>query len=151
MILDELVSRGVVPDSVTYNTMMNGACVDILDRAMILMAKLLKLAFLPNTVTINVLLSQFCKQGKPEKALMWGQKLSEFSTCFDKITYKLLDRAYHNLQEDSEISSGTAENSLFLDFLMYITYDYLCRNKPCRDASQNPLKLIDFKGSGKLI
>ncbi|KAM1782000.1 hypothetical protein ACFX11_040509 [Malus domestica] len=51
MILDELVSRGVVPDSVTYNTMMNGACVDILDCAMILMAKLLKLAFLPNTTT----------------------------------------------------------------------------------------------------
>ncbi|KAB2614582.1 pentatricopeptide repeat-containing protein [Pyrus ussuriensis x Pyrus communis] len=131
MMLDELVSRGVVPDSVTYNTMMNGAY----------------LAFLPNTVTINVLLSQFCKQGMPEKAFMWGQKLSEFSTCFDEITYILLDRAYHNLQEDSEISSGTAENSLFLDFVMYITYDYLCRNKPCRDASQNPLKLIDFKGS----
>ncbi|KAB2595260.1 pentatricopeptide repeat-containing protein [Pyrus ussuriensis x Pyrus communis] len=121
MMLDELVSRGVVPDSVTYNTMMNGAYVDMLDRAMILMAKLLKLAFLPNTVTINVLLSQFCKQGMPEKAFMWGQKLSEFSTCFDEITYILLDRAYHNLQEDSEISSGTAENSLFLDFVMYIT------------------------------
>jgi hypothetical protein len=46
------------------------------------------------------------------------------------------------MQEDHETSSATPEKSLFLDFLMYITYDYLCRNKPCRDARQNPLKVV---------
>ena len=33
LMLDELVSAGVVPNIVTYNTMMNGVCNDILDRA----------------------------------------------------------------------------------------------------------------------
>ncbi|PPD67218.1 hypothetical protein GOBAR_DD35908 [Gossypium barbadense] len=54
MMLDELLSAGVVPDSVTYNTMMNGVCKDILDRAMIITAKLLKMAFIPNVITTNV-------------------------------------------------------------------------------------------------
>ncbi|KAF7142568.1 hypothetical protein RHSIM_Rhsim05G0178700 [Rhododendron simsii] len=127
MMLDELVSSGVVPNTVTYNTMMTGVCNDILDRAMILTAKLLKMAFVPNIVTTNLLLSHLCKQGLPERTLMWGQKLSEICVDFDEITFKILDRAYHDIQEDAHYSRGTSGKSLFLDFLMYITYDYLCR------------------------
>ncbi|KAL6981363.1 hypothetical protein U1Q18_022991 [Sarracenia purpurea var. burkii] len=73
MMLDELVSVGVVPNTVTYNTMMNGVCNDILDRAMILIAKLLKMAFVPNIVTTNFLLSHLCKQGLPERTLMGAE------------------------------------------------------------------------------
>ncbi|KAH7843527.1 hypothetical protein Vadar_017714 [Vaccinium darrowii] len=139
MMLDELVSSGVVPNTVTYNTMMTGVCNDILDRAMILTAKLLKMAFVPNIVTTNLLLSHLYKQGLPERTLMWGQKLSEICVDFDDITFKILDKAYHAIQEDAEYSRGTSGKSLFLDFLMYITYDYLCR---CRIPSEKgPVEL----------
>ncbi|KAF8380625.1 hypothetical protein HHK36_028114 [Tetracentron sinense] len=142
--LDELVSVGVVPDTVTYNTMMNGVCGDILDRAMILTAKLLKMAFIPNVVTINLLLSHFCSQGLPERALMWGEKLSQISFSFDHVMYKILDRAYRDIQEDAKIPKETSGKSLFLDFLMYITYDYLCRNRPQSYIWLQPLSTTNF-------
>ncbi|RZC86617.1 hypothetical protein C5167_029964 [Papaver somniferum] len=49
--LDELIASGFIPNTVTCNTMVNGVCCDILERAMILTAKLLKMAFVPNVVT----------------------------------------------------------------------------------------------------
>ncbi|KAK7843496.1 pentatricopeptide repeat-containing protein [Quercus suber] len=116
MMLDELVSAGIVPNTVTYNTMLNGVCSDILERAMILTAKLLKMAFVPNVVTTNVVLSQFCKQGMPERALMWCQKLSEISFDFDEITYRIMDRAYRDIEEDAELFRRESAKSLFLDF-----------------------------------
>ncbi|GMY22964.1 pentatricopeptide repeat-containing protein At1g12620-like isoform X2 [Fagus crenata] len=143
MMLDELVSAGIVPDTVTYNTMLNGVCSDILDRAMILTAKLLKMAFIPNVVTTNVVLSQFRKQGMPERTLMWCQKLSEISFDFDEITYKIMDRAYRDIEEDAKLFRGASAKSLFLDFLMYITYDVMYRNRPQRETNQNTLKLIE--------
>ncbi|TVU31321.1 hypothetical protein EJB05_23003, partial [Eragrostis curvula] len=36
MVLDELVAMGCTPNSVTYNTLMDGICSDVIDRAMIL-------------------------------------------------------------------------------------------------------------------
>ncbi|KAI8022417.1 Pentatricopeptide repeat-containing protein [Camellia lanceoleosa] len=148
MMLDELVLSGAVPNTVTYNTMMNGVCNDILERAMILTAKLLKMAFVPNIVTTNLLLSHLCKQGLPERTLMWGQKLSEFCFDFDEITYKILDRAYRNIQEDAEYFRETSGKSLFLDFLMYITYDYLRRYGPRSETRQYSFQLIDSGSSG---
>ena len=96
MMLDELLSAGIVPNTVTYNTMMNGVCRDILDR--IITAKLLKMAFIPNVITTNVLLSHFCKQGLPKRAVMWCQKLSEISFEFEEVSYKIMDKAYRNIQ-----------------------------------------------------
>eukprot|EP00257_Ricinus_communis_P027020 XP_025014434.1 putative pentatricopeptide repeat-containing protein At1g09680 isoform X2 [Ricinus communis] len=139
--LDELIAVGVVPNTVTYNTMMNAVCTDMLDRAMVLTAKLLKMAFVPNVVTTNVLLSHFCKQGMPEKALIWGQKLSEISFDFDEISYKIMDRAYIKIQNNSEVFRATSEKSLFLDFLMYITYDFF--QTASKKTSQDPVKLIE--------
>ncbi|XP_019424577.1 PREDICTED: pentatricopeptide repeat-containing protein At1g62914, mitochondrial-like isoform X2 [Lupinus angustifolius] len=145
IILDELVSAGIVPDTVTYNTMMSGICNDILDRAMILTAKLLKMGFIPNVTTTNILLSQICKQGMPEKALLWGQKFREISFDFDEISYRILDQAYRLTQTDVELVTvrGTYEKSLFLDFLMYITFDYFSRNKPHQIENENSLELIE--------
>ncbi|GAA0138307.1 hypothetical protein LIER_34916 [Lithospermum erythrorhizon] len=141
--LDELVSAGVVPNTVTYNTLLNGVCKDILDRAMILAAKLLKMAFVPNIVTSNILLSQLCKQGLPRRTLMWGQKLNQIYFDFDEITYKILDKAYHDIQEDAEYVKGTPGKSLFLDFLMYITYDYIIRNSDFTEKRNSSWELID--------
>ncbi|KAL3571783.1 hypothetical protein D5086_025687 [Populus alba] len=120
MMLEELISAGVVPDTVTYNTVMNGVCTDILERAMIVTAKLLKMAFVPNVVTANLLLSHFCKQGMPEKTIMWGQKLNEISFGFDEISIKLMDRAYRNIQDNVDIPKPPPEKSLFLDFLILL-------------------------------
>ncbi|KAJ8450055.1 hypothetical protein Cgig2_033249 [Carnegiea gigantea] len=113
VMLDEIISAGLVPDSATYNIMVNAVCGDMLDRAMILTAKLLKVVFTPNIVTINSLLSHFCKQGLPHKALMWGQRFYEIGFHFDDITSKILDKAYSDLQENMEASvlkglNGTA-------------------------------------------
>ncbi|OVA06879.1 Pentatricopeptide repeat [Macleaya cordata] len=134
--LNELISLGVVPNTVTYNTMMNGVCSDILDRAMILTAKLLKMAFVPNVVTVNLLLSHFCRKGLPERALTWGHKLSQVSFPFDDITYKILERARCDILEDAEIAKETPGESIFLDFLMYITYDYIGRNNSYQDKDK---------------
>ena len=143
IILDQLISAGIVPDTVTYNTMLSGICSDILDRAMIFTAKLLKMGFLPNVITTNMLLSHFCKQGMPEKALIWGQKLREISFGFDEISYRILDQAYCLMQDDVELVRGTYEKHLFMDFLMYITFDYFSRNKPQKIENENSIKLIE--------
>lgn len=84
----------------------------------------------------------------PEKTLLWGQKLSEISFDFDETSYKIMDRAYHNIQENAEFFQETSEKSLFLDFLMYITYDYFCRNRTNYKTSQASLKLIEHCSAG---
>ncbi|KAJ1385202.1 Tetratricopeptide-like helical domain superfamily [Sesbania bispinosa] len=106
IILNQLVSAGIVPNTVTYNTMMSGICSDILDHAMILAAKLLKMGFIPNVITTNILLSHFCKQGIPERALLWGQKLREICFGFDEISYRILEKAYHLVQDDVELDNS---------------------------------------------
>jgi pentatricopeptide repeat protein len=148
MMLEELISAGVVPDTVTYNTVMNGVCTDVLERAMIVTAKLLKMAFVPNVVTANLLLSHFCKQGMPEKTIMWGQKLNEISFGFDEISIKLMDRAYRNIQDNVDVPKPPPEKSLFLDFLMYVTYDYLSRNSLKKNENQGSLKRMEIGYGG---
>lgn len=153
MMLDELVSAGVVPNTVTYNTMMNSACNDILDRAMILAAKLLKMAFIPNTVTANLLLSHLWKQGLPQRTLAWGHKLSEIGFEFDEITHKILDKASHYMQNNTDYFTELTEKSLFLDFLMYITYDYIRRSRAYSDNNDSSFELVEDGpcGSFKLV
>lgn len=141
--LDELVSAGIIPNSVTYNIMMNGVCGDMLDRAMMMAAKLLKVAFLPNVVTVNLLLSHFYKHGVPGKTLMWVEMLHNIGFEFNEATYKIIDKAYSNLQENTEASRCLSEKSLFLDFLMYINYDYLRRNMFSHEHHQHPVALLD--------
>ncbi|RAL47591.1 hypothetical protein DM860_011329 [Cuscuta australis] len=145
MMLNELVSAGIVPNTVTYNILMNGACNDVLDRAMILAAKLLKMAFIPNTVTANLLLSQLCKQGLPERAVMWGHKLSQIGIEFDEITYTILDRAstsYDKTRQYADYSKGMTEKSLFVDILMYITCDYLGRMRAHSDSTHYSVEFV---------
>ncbi|XVF33670.1 hypothetical protein REPUB_Repub17cG0188000 [Reevesia pubescens] len=96
------------PDTVTYNT---GQYRDILNRAMIITAKLIKIAFIPNVITINVLLSHFCKQGMSKRALLWCQKLSEIPFDFDEVSYKIMDQAYRSIQEDVEFFRATSEKA----------------------------------------
>lgn len=141
---DELLSLGIVPNTVTYNTLLGGICHDILDRAMILTGKLLKMGFVPNIVTTNLLLSNLQKQGVPERAWMWGQKLSQIHYEFDEITYQILDRASHAVREDAGGNKGITAKSLFLDFLMYITYNYIYRNKVQTKRSDSSFALIDY-------
>ncbi|KAK6918688.1 Pentatricopeptide repeat [Dillenia turbinata] len=81
IVLDELVSSGVIRNTVTYNTMMNGVFSDMFEHALILTAKLLKLAFVSN-------------QGMPEMTLLWGHKLSQAGFELNEISYRILDRAY---------------------------------------------------------
>ena len=81
-LLDEIVAVDCSPNSITYNTLMDGICSDVLDRAMILTGRLIKMAFKPNTITLNVFLSHFCKQGFGNRALMWAEKLREDSFVF---------------------------------------------------------------------
>ncbi|KAJ4958440.1 hypothetical protein NE237_025551 [Protea cynaroides] len=124
------------PDIMTYNIRIHGFCsigrmshaVMILDE-LVSSAKLIRMGIAPNVITVNLLLSHFCKQGMPDRALMWGQKLSDISFALDDITYIILDRAYRDLQEGAEIAKEKSGMNVFLDFLMYITYDCLYRNR----------------------
>nr|GEY43335.1 hypothetical protein [Tanacetum cinerariifolium] len=149
-VFNELLSSGIVPNTTTYNTMLNAICYDILDRAMILTARLLKLAFVPNVVTTNLLLSHLRRQGLPERALMWGQHLRQISHEFDEITYKILERADHDIKEDAVYLRGTSGKSLFLDFLMYLTYDYLYRNKLYGETDTSAIRMINNLSSRSL-
>ncbi|KAL1535812.1 beta-amylase [Salvia divinorum] len=146
MMLDELVSAGIVPDTVTYNTLLSGVCRDILDHAMILTGKLLKMGFVPDLVTTNLLLSNLRKHGLPHRTAMWAQKLSEISFEFDEITHKILDRAYNDL-EDVESTKEITGKSLFLDLLMYMTYDFIYRNKVIQKTSSKPIGFTDNQSS----
>lgn len=143
LVFNELLSSGIVPNTITYNTMLNAVCSDILDRAMILTAKLLKMAFVPNIVTTNLLLSHLRKQGLPERALMWGEHLRKLCVEFDEVTYKILERADRDVKEDGVYFRGTLGKGLFLDFLMYLTYDYLYRNRVYGERNICAVKMID--------
>uniref|UniRef100_A0A2P2MZM1 Pentatricopeptide repeat-containing protein n=1 Tax=Rhizophora mucronata TaxID=61149 RepID=A0A2P2MZM1_RHIMU len=143
LVLDELISAGIVPNTVTYNTMLNAICADVLDRAMILTAKLIKMAFVPDVITTNVLLSQFYKQGMPERTLMWAQKLADISFDFNEVSYSTMNKAYRAMQNNIELSKPTSEKSMFLDFLMYITYEYFARNRPHGKISSGLLELME--------
>ena len=91
--------------------------------------KLLKMAFVPNVVTVNLILSHFCKQNMSKKALMWEEKLNEVSFIFDDATKNILSWA-RDKQETAEVSMVDSGKSLLLDFLLHITYDFLLRNEP---------------------
>ncbi|KAF3956501.1 hypothetical protein CMV_018373 [Castanea mollissima] len=142
--MNKMYASGWDPDVTTYNIRIHGFCSSRkMNRAVMMLDELV------SAVTTNVVLSQFCKQGMPERALMWCQKLSEISFDFDEITYRIMDRAYRDIEEDAELFRGESAKSLFLDFLMYITYDFMYRNRPQREPNQNTLESIEsaFGGS----
>ncbi|CAI9102087.1 OLC1v1000293C5 [Oldenlandia corymbosa var. corymbosa] len=142
LILNEIVSVGIAPNTVTYNTLMNGICNDILDRALILTGKLLKMGFVPNIVTINLLLSHLRKKGSPQRTCMWYQKLSEIQYEFDEISYKIWERACDDINRNSKPQRRITGKTLFLDFLMYFTYDYISRIKLCSQKRDQSSKLV---------
>lgn len=122
-VLDELVAMGCHPNSVTYNTLMDGICSGVLDRAMILTGRLIKMAFQPNTITLNVFLSHFCKQGFGKRALMWAEKLREDSFVFDDATRNIIDWAQREMENDPQANNEDIDRCLFLEFLMFMTYE----------------------------
>ena len=127
--LDELVALGCTPNSVTYNTLMDGICNDVLDRAMILTGKLIKMAFQPNTITVNVFFSHFCKQGLGRWVLVWAEKLRENSFAFDDATMNMLDWAFKEMEDGPQDSIADIDKCMFLEFLMLITYTTMSNSR----------------------
>ncbi|EYU40110.1 hypothetical protein MIMGU_mgv1a006766mg [Erythranthe guttata] len=119
MMFDDVISSGIVPDTVTHNPLMNGICHDILDHAMILTAKLLKISFVPDLVTINLLLSNLRKQGLPQKTVRWFHKLREIEFEFDEITCKILDKADRDLEEDVGCTEEITGNITFIKWIRW--------------------------------
>lgn len=148
--LDELVAMGCMPNSVTYNTLMDGICSDVLDRAMILTGKLIKMAFQPNTVTVNVFFSHFCKQGFGKRALVWAEKLKEDSVAFDDATMNILDWAYKEMEDDSQASNADIDRCLFLEFLMLMTYKAM-RNSRSSKFTYVPIETVFYPAGSNTI
>jgi len=153
-VLDELVARGCPPNSVTYNTLMDGICSDVLDRAMILTGRLIKMAFQPNTITLNVFLSHFCKQGFGKRALMWAEKLREDSFIFDDATRNIIDWAQREMENGPQVNNEDIDRCLFLEFLMLMTYETMHNNRSLKarhvpadkgyaPASSTMIKILD--------
>lgn len=132
-VMDDIVSKGVLPNTVTYNTLMNGICTEvwhckiIQDRILIMTGKLIKMAFFPNVVTVNILLSHLCRQGLAERAVLWEQRLSQVPFPFDTTTCNILNWARRCVQH-AETTRGDQQISLFLEALMCIALDSICRN-----------------------
>ncbi|CAA6669763.1 unnamed protein product [Spirodela intermedia] len=133
-VIDDIVSKGVLPNTVTYNTLMNGICTEvwhckiIQDRVLIMTGKLIKMAFFPNVVTVNILLSHLCRQGLAERAVLWEQRLSQVPFPFDITTCNILNWARRCI-EHAETTRPDQQISLFLEALMYIALDSICRNR----------------------
>ncbi|KAK8447169.1 hypothetical protein SEVIR_8G011800v4 [Setaria viridis] len=153
-VLDELVAMGCHPNSVTYNTLMDGICSGVLDRAMILTGRLIKMAFQPNTITLNVFLSHFCKQGFGKRALMWAEKLREDSFVFDDATRNIIDWAQREMENDPQANNEDIDRCLFLEFLMFMTYEtmhnsrfskarHVPTDKGSDPAGTNMIKILD--------
>ena len=115
--------------SVTYNTLMDGICSDVLDRAMILTGRLIKMAFKPNTITLNVFLSHFCKQGFGNRALMWAEKLREDSYVFYGATRNIIDWARREMEDDPQANNEDIGRCMFLEFLMFMTYEAMLNSR----------------------
>ncbi|CAL4990023.1 unnamed protein product [Urochloa decumbens] len=149
-VLDELAARGCAPNSVTYNTLMDGICSDVLDRAMILTGRLIKMAFQPNTITLNVFLSHFCKQGFGKRALMWAEKLREDSFVFDDATRNIIDWAQREMENDPQASKEDIDRCLFLEFLMFMTYETMHNSRSSKATHVPTDKGFDPAGSNMM-
>jgi hypothetical protein len=150
-VLDELVAMGCHPNSVTYNTLMDGICSDVLDRAMILTGRLIKMAFQPNTITLNVFLSHFCKQGFGKRALMWAEKLREDSFVFDDATRNIIDWARWEVENDPQANNEDIDRCLFLEFLMFMTYETMSNSRSSRARHVPTDKGSDPAGSNMIV
>ncbi|KAK4374878.1 hypothetical protein RND71_005555 [Anisodus tanguticus] len=172
----EMQRSGLQPDIVTYNTLINGFCkaFDVVN-ADNFMTRMHASGWEPDITTYNIRLHGFCSTGRinravmmldelvsagvvpntglPQRTLIWGQKLSEIGFEFDEITYKILGKASHFIQENTEYCTETTEKSLFLDFLMYITYDYIRRSRAYSDNNDSSYELVQDGpcGSFKLV
>jgi pentatricopeptide repeat protein len=64
-----MLLKGVVPDSITYNTLINGYVKEEnMDKAFVLINKMEKQGLFPDVITYNVILNGFCKQGRMKEA-----------------------------------------------------------------------------------
>ncbi|KAK1626693.1 hypothetical protein QYE76_001008 [Lolium multiflorum] len=149
-VLDELVAVGCTPNLVTYNTLMDGICNDVLDRAMIFTGKLIKMAFQPNTVTVNIFFSHFCKQGFGRRALEWAEKLREDSVAFDDDTMNILDWAYREMEDDPRGSNADIDKCMFLESLMLMTYNTMSNSRSPKFANVPIETVIDPAGSNAI-
>ncbi|PKA53299.1 Pentatricopeptide repeat-containing protein [Apostasia shenzhenica] len=126
-VVDEVISEGFfTPNTVTYNTVMNGMLADMLDHAKMLAAKMIKMAFVPNVVTVNLLLSHFYEQGLAERLLMWGKKFNEVSFQFDDVTGNIFEKASCFVKEKANpfLKVEQSKDSL-LEFMMLVTYELI--------------------------
>jgi hypothetical protein len=104
------------------------------------------MAFQPNTITLNVFLSHFCKQGFGKRALMWAEKLREDSFVFDDATRNIIDWARREMEDDRHANNEDIERCLFLEFLMFMTYETMHNSRSSKATHMPTDKGFDPAG-----
>lgn len=146
-VYEEMGSRGIKPNAITYNTLIRGLCEA---RRMDKIKEILEGAmgrgeFIPDTCTFNTLINAHCSVGRLDEALRVFEKMSQLRVHSDSATYSTLIRnlclkgGYERAEElfDQLLEKGI----LLCDFgckplvaAYKLMFDYLCRNGKTKKA-----------------
>ncbi|KAG6385736.1 hypothetical protein SASPL_154614 [Salvia splendens] len=94
--LKKVKSRGLVPDSFTYNTLIHGFMKEEnVDMTFVLVNQMKKESISPDLVTYNAILDQFCRLGRMQEANSVYRKMIEKGINPDRATYtSLINECY---------------------------------------------------------
>ncbi|XBH89367.1 hypothetical protein VPH35_081287 [Triticum aestivum] len=161
--MNKMPADGCDPDILTYNIWIRSLCnnhsmnraMRVLDElvavgSMILTDKLIKMAFQPNTITVNVFFSHFCKQGLGRWVLVWAEKLREDCVALDDATLNILDWASKEMEYNPQDSIADIGKCMFLEFLMLITYTTMSNSRSPKFTHVPTETLVDPAGSSTI-
>jgi hypothetical protein len=85
---------------------------------------------------------------------MWAEKLREDSFVFDDDTRNIIDWAQREMEKDPQVNNEDTDRCLFLEFLMFMTYETMHNNRSSEarhvlvdkgfdPGSSNMIKILD--------
>ncbi|KAL0398769.1 UNVERIFIED_CONTAM: ATP synthase gamma chain, chloroplastic [Sesamum radiatum] len=160
MISYEMLKRGIVPNVVGFNMLINGACsAEDLDLAVKLLKKMGAMSggiVSPNAVTYNCLINGYCKKGKLEIAKRILAKMIEMDVKPNIRTYATLIDGYSRngyLEEAFRLCNNMVENGLIPNTV--VTYgtmiDGYCKAGEMESAAKVYTDMVKVDKSPNLV
>ncbi|KAK1552628.1 hypothetical protein Q3G72_020546 [Acer saccharum] len=110
--------KGILPNVITYNALMNGLCKERrIDEAYKFFAEMKEKGILPNKYTYTILISENCNRGNWQEALRLYKELLDREIQPDYCTHSAL---FKKLDKDYKVHAVQYLESLILDTLLQL-------------------------------